>query len=137
MLVIAEILGHCQRHMADAKSGAGRFVHLSKHHHHILQYASCCHLAVKFLSLAAALAYPAKNTHTLMLSGHVEDHFSEQYRLTNASPAEQTRLAAAFQRHQHIDDFDTRFENLGFGDTSRQRRRRTMNGAPLYPFRRG
>jgi hypothetical protein len=63
---------------------------------------------------------------------HVVDHFGEQHRLAHARPAEESRLAAALQRHEHINNLDARFEDLGFGGAPGQRRRGAMDGAPLH-----
>jgi hypothetical protein len=49
----------------------------------------------------------------LLMADHVVDHLGEQHRLADARAAEQARLAAAFQRHQHIDGLDAGLENLG------------------------
>ena len=75
------------------------------------------HVAVEFLAFTASFADPAKDADALLVLDHVVDHFGEQYRLAHARPAEQTRFAAALDRHQHIDDLDPRLEDLGFGGT--------------------
>lgn len=59
------------------------------------------------------------------------DHFGEQRCLAHTGAAEKSGLAAAFQRHEHIDHFDARFKNLRFRGTTGQRRRRAMHGTPL------
>jgi len=41
---------------------------------------------------------------------HVVDHFGEQHGFDHPGPAEQSRLAAAFQRHEHINDLDAGLE---------------------------
>ena len=45
--------------------------------------------------------------------------------------AEQARFAAPLERHKHIDNLDARFEDFGFGGSPSQRRRGSMDGAPL------
>ena len=85
-LVVAEIFGHRQRRVDDPEAGAGRFVHLSKHHHHIRQNIGRRHVAVKFLSLAAALSNAAKNTHAFLLFDEIVNHFGEQHGLAHARP---------------------------------------------------
>src|ERR1017187_9896237 len=92
-----------------------RFVHLPEHHHHVRQHARRLHVTVKLLAFPAPFAYPAKNAHALLVLDHVVNHFGEQYRLAHARPAEQTRFAAALERHQNVDDLDPRLEDLGFG----------------------
>ena len=131
MLVVPEILGHRQRRLAHAEPAARRLVHLAEHHHHVRQHAGFLHVAVKLLPFAAAFADAAKNAHALLMPDHVVDHFGEQHRLAHARPAEQSRLAAALQRHEHVDDLDARFKDLGLGGTPRQGRRSPMDGAPL------
>ena len=74
---------------------------------------------------------PQKMLTPFVVPDHVVDHLGEQHRLAHARPAEQARLAAALQRHQHIDDLDARLEDLGLGGTPCQRRRSPMDGAPL------
>ena len=131
VLVVPEILGHRQRRVAHAEPAARRLVHLAEDHHHVRQHAGFLHVAVKLLAFATAFADAAKNADALVVPDHVVDHFGEQHGLAHARPAEQARLAAALQRHQHIDDLDARLEDFGFGGTPCQRRRRPMHGAPL------
>ncbi len=131
MLVVAEILGHRQRRMAHAEPAARRLVHLAEDHHHVRQHAGFLHVAVKLLAFATAFADAAKNAHALVMPDHVVNHFGEQHRLAHARAAEQARLAAALQRHQHIDDLDARLKDFGLGGTSGQRRWSSMDGAPL------
>lgn len=119
MLVVAEIFGHRKRREAHAKTAARRFVHLPEDHHHVWQYARRFHVTVKFFAFAASLTYPAKYTHALLVLDHVVNHFGEQYRLAHARPAEQSRLAATFERHEHIDDFDPCLKDLGFSGSAR------------------
>jgi hypothetical protein len=111
VLVVPEILGHRQRRVAHAEPAARRLVHLAEDHHHVRQHAGFLHLAVKLLAFATAFADAAKNADALVVPDHVVDHFGEQHRLAHARPAEQSRLAAALQRHQHIDDLDARLED--------------------------
>ena len=132
MLVVAEILGHRQRRVADAKAGARRFVHLAEDHHHVRQYAGVLHVAVELLALATAFADPAEDAYALLMPDHVVDHLGEQHRLAHAGAAEQTRLAAALQRREHIDELDARFKDLGSRGSPRQRRRGPMHRTPLH-----
>ena len=131
MLVVPEILGHRQRGMAHAEPAARRLVHLAEDHHHVRQHAGFLHVAVELLAFATAFADAAEDADALLVPDHVVDHFGEQHRLAHARPAEQSRLAAALQRHEHIDDLDARFEDFGLGGTSRQRRRGPMHRTPL------
>ena len=131
MLVVAEILGHRQRRMANAETGARRLVHLTEHHDHVRQHASVLHLLVKLLTLTTAFADAAKNAHPFVLPDHVVNHLGEQHRLAHTCPAEQSRLAAALQWHENIDGLDARFEGFRLGGSSCQRRRRLMHGSPL------
>jgi hypothetical protein len=121
MLVVAEILGHRQRRRGRRENGARRLVHLAENHHHVRQHAGRLHLAVKLLAFAAAFADAAENAHALVVADHVVDHLGQQDRLAHARAAEESRLAAALQRHEHIDDLDARFEDFRLGGTSRQR----------------
>jgi hypothetical protein len=52
--------------------------------------------------------------------------------LPTPAPPNKSRLAAAFQRHEHVNDLDARLENFRLGGTPRQRRRRTMHRTPLH-----
>jgi hypothetical protein len=136
MFVVAEIFGHRQRGMAHAEPAARRLVHLAENHHHVRQHAGGFHLAVKFLAFAAAFADAAKNADALLMTDHVVNHFREQHRLAHARAAEKSRLAAALQRHEHVNDLDARLKNLRLGGTPRQRRRRAMHRTPLHLRRR-
>ncbi len=136
MFIVAEILGHRQRRVAHAEPAARRLVHLAENHHHVRQHTGGFHLAVKFLAFATTFADAAKNTDALLMPDHVVDHFREQNRLAHACAAKKSRLAAAFQRHQHVNDLDARLENFRLGGTPRQRRRRAMHRTPLHVRRR-
>jgi len=117
MLVVPEILGHGKRRKPYAEPAAWRLVHLSEHHHHVRQYTCLLHVTVKFLAFTTPFTYPAKNAYALLVPDHVVDHFGKQYSLANSRPAKQAGFAAALERHQHIDDLDACFEDLGFGGT--------------------
>jgi hypothetical protein len=112
VLVVAEIFGHRESGMADAEARTGRFVHLAEHHHHILQHACRLHVAIELFAFATAFADAAENTHPLLLPDHVVDHLGEQYRFTHTRAAKQARFAAAFQRHQHVDNLDAGLEQF-------------------------
>ncbi len=131
MLVIAKILCHCQRCMADAETGAGRFVHLAEHHHHILQHTRRFHIPIELFSLATAFPDAAKDAHPLMMPDHVVYHLGEQHGLAYPCPTEQSCLAATLQRGEHIDDLDAGFKYFGLGRTPRQGRRCAMHTAPF------
>jgi len=131
MFVVAEVLGHGQGRVADAKTAAGRFVHLAEHHHHVRQHAGLLHFAVELFAFAATLADTAKYADTLMLSHHVVDHFGEQYGLADAGAAEKSRFASALQRREHIDELDAGFKYFRLRRALRQRRRRAMYGTPF------
>ena len=88
MLVIAEILGHRQRHIPHPKPAARRLIHLAVDHHHVLQYAGFLHAAVELFAFAAAFPDPAENAHPFLMPDHVVDHFREQHRLAHARAAE-------------------------------------------------
>ena len=75
MLVVAEIFGHRQRRVADAKTAARRLVHLTENHHHVRQHARSLHLAVKFLAFTTTFPDAAKNADALLMADHVMDHF--------------------------------------------------------------
>ena len=79
MLIVAEILGHGQRRVADAEAGTGRLVHLAEHHHHVGQHARRLHVAVELLAFAATLADAAENAHAFVLTDHVFDHLGEGF----------------------------------------------------------
>src|SRR5580692_922481 len=109
MLVVPEIFRHGERGMANPKPAAGRLIHLAENHHHIRQNAGVFHFAVKFLALAAAFSDSAEYTDALLMADHVVDHLGEQHGLSHPRSTEEPRLAAALERHQHINYFDTRF----------------------------
>ena len=131
MFIVPEIFGHRQRGEAHAETAAWWLIHLAINHHHVWQHAGFFHLAVKLLAFAAALTDATKNAHPFLMANLVVNHLRKQYRLAHARPAEKSRLTAAFQRHQHINDLDARFKNLRLGGTPRQGRRIAMHGTPL------
>ena len=118
------------------KPRPGRLVHLAVDHDHVREHARRFHVVVKLLALARTLADAAKHADPLLVPDHVVNHLGEQHGLAHARAAEESRLAAAFQRQEHVDDLDARLENLGFRGTLRQRRRRAMHGTPLEVGRR-
>ena len=132
MFIVAKILGHRQRGMADAKTGARRFVHLAEEHDHARQHTGLLHVAVKLLAFATAFANPTENAYALLMPDHVVDHLGEQHRLAHAGAAEQTRLAAALQRREHIDELDARFKDFRRGGSPRERWRSPMHRTPLH-----
>ena len=95
------------------------------------KHAGFLHVAVELLAFATAFADAAEDADALLVPDHVVDHFGEQHRLAHARPAEESRLAAALQRHEHVDDLDARLEDFGLGGTSCQRRRSPMHRTPL------
>lgn len=97
----------------------------------LVQYAGCLHVAIQFFALTAALADAAEDADPLVLADHVVDHLGQQHGLADTGTAEQTRLAATFQRHQHIDELDAGREDFGLGRAPGQRRRRSMHAAPF------
>ena len=103
--------------MPNPKPAARGLIHLAKYHHHVWQYSGLFHVAVEFLSFTTAFADATKDTDASMMPDHVVDHFGEQHSLANACPAKQSRLAASLKWYEHINDFDTRFKDLGLSGT--------------------
>ena len=136
VLVVPEILGHRQGGMTHPEAAARRLIHLAEDHHHVGQHASVFHIAVKLLAFAAAFANAAKNADPFLVPHHVVNHFGEQHRFANPRTAKKPGLAAALQRHQHVDGLDAGLEDFRPGGAARQRRRRTVHRAPLKLRRR-
>jgi len=132
VLVVAEVLGHRQRRMADAKAAARQLVHLREQHHHVGQHAGGLHVTPQFLAFAATLAYAAEDTDAFFVPDHVVDHLGQQHRLADAGTAEQARLAATLERHQHVDHLDAGLEGLGAVRARGQRWRLAVHRAPLH-----
>src|SRR5665213_874021 len=136
MLIVPKILGHRQCRGADTKPAARRFVHLAVDHYHVFQDAGVFHAAIEFFAFTATLADATKNAHALLMADHVVDHLSEKYSFPDARTTEQSSLASALQRHEHIDCLDTRLEDFGLCRTLRQRRGLPMDCPPLDILRR-
>ncbi|EKD35150.1 MAG: hypothetical protein ACD_75C02032G0001 [uncultured bacterium] len=130
MFFVPKMFGHGQGRMANAETGAGGLVHLTEHHDHVGQNSRRLHITIQLLAFAAAFADPAEDADPLVLPDHVVNHLGEQHRLAHTRPAEKARLAAALERHQDIDDFNPRLEDLGFGRSPRKRRRGLVDGTP-------
>src|ERR1035438_2499965 len=113
MLIVPKILGHRQGRGANAKPAARRFVHLAVDHHHVVQNPSVFHTAIKFFAFTATLPDSTKNAHALLMADHVVNHFGEEYGFPDTRATEQSSLASALQRHEHVDCLDTRLEDLG------------------------
>ena len=118
MFIIAKIFRHRQRGVPDQKAAAGRLIHLTENHHHVIEHAGFLDLPIKLLAFSTALANAAENTDALLMPDHVVNHFSKQHGLADAGTAEQSGLAASLERRKHIDHFDSSLKNL--------RRRRTL-----------
>ena len=131
MFVVAEILGHRQGDVPNAEPAARWFVHLAKNHDGGGQHARILHLAIQLLAFPAPLADPAENAHPAMPSGHVVNDLRQQDRFSDARTAEESRLAAALQRSEQVDDFDARFEYLRFGGSLDQCWRWLMDCPPF------
>ncbi len=113
MLLVPEILGHGERCVSHAEAAARQLVHLAEHHHHVGQHARRLHFPIQFLALATALPDAAEKTDPLMPAHHVVNHFGEENCLADARAAEQSCLATALERHEHVDRLDTRLKDLG------------------------
>ncbi len=66
-----------------------------------------------------------------MLAGDARDELGEDDGLAETRPAEETRLAAANERGEQVDDLDAGLEQLGLGGKLRKCRRLPMNGPHL------
>ena len=129
--VVAEIFGHGQRRVPDAKTRAGRLIHLPEDQHGLIQHACGLNLAIQFLALPAALADAAEHADAAVMADHVMDQFHDQYRLADARAAKQAALAAAFERRENIDRLDAGYEHFRSDGALRERNRRRMNRSPL------
>ena len=76
------------------------------------RHAGFLHRVVKLLAFTTPFANAAQNAYALVMTDHVVDHFGQQHRLANASPAEKSRLATALQRHEDIYDLDARLKDF-------------------------
>ncbi len=112
MFIVAKIFGHRQRRVSHAESRARRLVHLPENHHHVRQHAGFLHGVIEFLAFAASFADAAEDADPLLLADHVVNHLGQQDCLADARPAEQSRFAAAFERHENVDEFDARLEDV-------------------------
>jgi hypothetical protein len=54
------------------------------------------------------------------MADHVMNHFGQQNGLPDAGTTEESCLAAALERHEHVDRLDTGLEDLGLGGAVRQ-----------------
>ncbi len=88
VLVVAKILGHGECRVPYPEAAAWWFVHLTEHHHHVLEHAGGEHVAVQLLAFATALADTAENAHPLLGSYDVMNHLGEEHRLTDPSSPE-------------------------------------------------
>ena len=83
MFIVAEILGHRQRRMADTKAAARRLIHLPEDHHHVRKHAGGLHATVELFAFAAPLADPAEDAYTLLMPDHVVDHLGKEHRFAD------------------------------------------------------
>ncbi len=114
----------------DTEPASRRLVHLAVDHDHVGQHPGLFHLTVEFLTLAAPFTDSAKHTDPVVMAHHVVDHFGEEDGLAHAARPEQTGLSPALQGHQNVDDLDSRLEDFGFCDSSRQSGRLLVNRCP-------
>jgi len=131
MGVVAEVFRHGQRSVADAKSGAGRLVHLAEHQHGVIEHPRGLHVAHQLLRFPGALADAAEDGDAPVAAGDIVDKLRDQHGLPHACAAEQASLAATLQGSQEVDRLDAGDEDLGRGALLGQRYRRGVQGAPL------
>ena len=130
VLFVAKVLGHRQGRVADARTRAGRLVHLAEDHHGVVQHTGVAHVAPQFFALAAALTDAAEQADPFVPPDHVVDHLGQQHRLADAGAAEQACLAAALEWREHVDDLDAGLEDLGVRRAVGERRRAPVDAAP-------
>ena len=131
MFVVSEVFRHRQRSIANPKACAGRLIHLPVYHHHVFEHVGILHAAIQLLPFATSFADSAEDAHSSLMAGHIVDHLGQQDRLADPGAPKQSCLSSLFERHEHIDRFDTRFEDLGLRQTVNHRRRSAMHTAPF------
>ena len=73
------------------------------------------HFQPKVVAFAGPFADAGEHRVAAVAAGDAGDQLGEDDRLAQAGPAEQSRLAAADERRQQVDDLDARLEQFGLG----------------------
>src|SRR5262249_31819748 len=120
--LVAEVFGHCEGREGDAETGSGRLVHLAEDHARLIDDAAAgltdfgfLHFEPEVGAFAGALADAGEHRVTAGRRSDTGDELGENNGLAQTGATEQAGLATADERHQEVDDLDTRFEELGFG----------------------
>lgn len=117
--------------MAHPQAGAGLFIHLTEHEDRLFQHPTLGDLAVEILRLSGAFSDATEDAGALVSAGHVVDEFHDEHRLADPGSPEEPRLAPTLEGSKHVDHLDTGLERLGFGRSTGQRNRTTVDGPLL------
>ena len=134
VLLVAEILRDREPGKGDAKTGAGRLVHLAVDERNLrraqvllVDDAGLRHFVVQVVAFTRAFADAGEDRHTAVQLRDVVDQLHDHHRLPDAGAAERTNLAALQEGADQVDHLDAGGEHLRRGRLVHQRRRRTVN----------
>ncbi|GET89213.1 ATPase beta subunit, putative [Leishmania tarentolae] len=115
-LHVAEVLGHRQSGLRDARARTRGLVHLPVHKHALritlqINHLRLHHLQVQVRALARALANTSKHRETTVALRHVVDQLHDDHSLPHTSTAEQADLATLAVGQNQVNHLDTSRQN--------------------------
>src|SRR5690606_21465464 len=90
----------------NAQTVAGRFVHLTEHHGHLVQNVRVVHFVIEVVTFTGTLTHTGEHGVTTVALGDVVDEFHHVHGLADAGAAEQADLTALGERADQVDHLD-------------------------------
>ena len=109
---VAEVLGHRDAGLRDAKAHARRFVHLAEHERRLCEHTRLFHLDPEVVAFTRAFADAGEHGEAFVHLRDVADQLLNEHRLADTRTAEETDLTAARVGGHQVDDLDAGFEDL-------------------------
>ena len=112
VLDVTEVLGHGERALRDARTGAGWLVHLAVDEHALglaleVDDFGCHHFEVEICALARALADTGEHRETAVALGDVVDELHNDDSLSDAGAPEEPDLSSLAVWENEVDDLDS------------------------------
>ena len=106
------MLGHRQTSQSNAQTVTRRFIHLTVHHGHFIQYIGIFHLMVEVVTFTGTLPHACKYRQTAVRFGNIVDQFHHINGFTYTSTAKQTNLTTFGKGAKQVDHFNACFQQF-------------------------
>ena len=94
VLLVTEVLSHCEAAETNSHTHSRCLVHLSEDHGSLVHNAGFPHLFPEIVSLSGTLAYSGEYGVAAVLHGYVVNQLLDKYRLAYSGAAEEADLSA-------------------------------------------